>query len=295
MYRATENFCGENASIVASNVAFEAAFNQFKANIASIVAAGQTDTVPLTGIAVDKNVLKQALCERAAETAALIYAYAATVGNNTLKAEVDFPVSDLTRMREDALPLRCQSIHDAGENHLPQLADYGITSATLGTLQGAINSYTAETPKPRTAISQRKTTTANLVALFEETDALLRDRLDKLVLIFKAAHPDFVKTYESTRRIVKPPTTHTQLKGTVTDKTDAAPVPNATVTVTPVNGNGSTPQSAVTNAAGSYCLKPVHYGLNNITVTAAGYQPFQLNNFDARWGEINDLKVELVK
>ncbi len=110
MYRATESYCDENTAIVASNVAFETAFTSFKTNIAAIISTAQADGVPLTGITIDKNKSKQKLCDMTAETAGVIYAYAVTVGDNTLKMEVDFPVSDLTRMREDSLAARCQNV-----------------------------------------------------------------------------------------------------------------------------------------------------------------------------------------
>jgi hypothetical protein len=294
MYRATENYCGENSAIVDSNVAFKAAFDQFKANIAAIISTAQTDTVPLTGIAVDKNVYKQTLCEKAASIAAVIYAYAATVGNNTLKAEVNFPISELLRMREDSLPPRCQNIHDAGVANLAALADYGVTAAMLADFQTAVDRYSAETPKPRTAISQRKTTTVNLAALFDETDEILKDRLDRLVQIFKTAHPDFVRTYESTRRIVKPPHTTTQLKVCVTDKATKSPVKNAVVTGTP-NDTGDEPVTASTDSTGEALFKPAPHGLYTVTVTAIGYTTDETDDFDVKLGEINTLDVELVK
>jgi hypothetical protein len=300
MYRTTESYCNDNTAIIASNVAFQAAFNNFKTNIAAIISTAQADDVPLTGITMDKNKSKQKLCRMTAETAGVIFAYAATVGDNTLKMEVDLTVSDLTRMREDSLAARCQNIHDAGVENLAALGDYGITQDALNSLQTAIDTYSADTPKTRTAISQRKTTTANLAALFDETDTLLKDRLDRLVQIFKAAHPEFVQAYEVTRRVVKPPTTVTQLKGIVTDKTTGAPVKNATVTATPAPPeppaiNDPIPLTALSDAAGEYSFKPLPHDTYTVTVTALGFNNFEADNVDVKLGEINSLDVELVK
>ncbi len=137
-YRSTENLCDANTAIIAANLAFQTAFAQFKTNIQSIISTAQSDSVPITGIAVDKNMMKQALCEKTAEVAAIVYAYASTTGNNTLKAEVNTSVTALNRLREDALAPRCQSIHDIAEANLADLADYGITPAMLAALQEAI-------------------------------------------------------------------------------------------------------------------------------------------------------------
>ena len=300
MYRATEIYCDDNAAIINSNVAFLAAYNNFKANIESIITTAQADGVPTTGITADKMNSKQKLCRMTAETAGVIYAYAVTVGDNTLKMAVDFPISDLTRMREDSLAARCQNIHDAGVANLAALADYGIMQAALDNLQAQIDAYSADTPKTRAAISQRKTTTGNLAALFDETDTLLRDRMDRLVQTFKAAYPDFVQTYEATRRTIKPPTTVTQLKGVIINKTTGSPVKNATVTATPnptepPNINDRTPFSALSDAAGAYSFKPLPNGAYTITVTAIGYTGFEADNVDVKLGEITTLDVELVK
>ena len=46
----------------------------------------------------------------------------------------------------------------------------------LADLQTAIYKYSAETMKPRTAVSNRKTATANLAALFKETDDILKTK-----------------------------------------------------------------------------------------------------------------------
>jgi len=124
--------------------------------------------------------------------------------------------------------------------------------------------------------------------------------MDKLVQTFKTAHPDFVQTYEATRRIIKPPTTTTQLKGVITDQTTNAPVKNATVTATPnptdpLNINDPTPFSTLSDATGAYSFKPLPNGAYTLTVTALGYTNFEADNVDVKLGEINTLDVELVK
>lgn len=293
-FRSTENLCDANTAIVSTNLAFQTAFAQVKTNIATIISTAQSDSVPITGITIDKNLMKQALCEKTSEIAALIYAYASTTGNNTLKAEVDTSVSALNRLREDALAPRCQSIHDIAETNLAELADYGITSAMLAALQQAITNYSAETPKTRTAIAERKTMTANLAALFEETDQILNERMDKLVVAFKAAHPDFVKTYETTRRILKPPTTVTQLKICFTDKTTKSPLKNAVVTAQPTT-NGSDAATIITDSTGEALFKPTPHGKHTVTITATGYTTYENDEITVLMGEIKKLDVELVK
>jgi hypothetical protein len=296
MYRAVENYCDANAAIIGTNAAFMAAFGDFKAKIAAIIITAQADDVPITGITADKNALKQALCGQAADLASIINAYAATVGNNTLRQQVDFSASALLKTREDLLAPRCQNIHDAGTANLAALADYGVTNQMLTALQTAIDAYAAATPKSRTAINERKTTTANLAAQFKETDGLLETRMDKIVVAFKTNDPDFVRTYEAARRLVKPPTTTTQLKGIVTDQADGKPIKGASITAAPDEPDITNPPITVTtDADGAYLIKPIIVGDYNITATATGFQNYEDTDVRAKLGDVNHFDIELVK
>lgn len=218
MYRAVEQHGNENPTIVALNLAFSDAFNRFKAKIAAIATNAQQNETVLTGIAEDKSTFKQALARRAADIASVIYAYAIGTSNNTLKQEVNFSYSTLVKSRDNELAPRCQNIHDKAAANLADLADYGIKAADLTSLQVAIDDYQAQSPKTRAAASQRKTTGDNLNQLFKEADAILRDEMDKLIITFKPTHPDFVKTYESNRIIVDPPTRPNQTEDASTNK-----------------------------------------------------------------------------
>ena len=286
MYRATEKHCDDNALIIAAVPAFQTASTISKA-IADIINITQLKDVALTGITIDKSNSKQTLCQIAADMAGIISAFASATSNNTLKQEVNFPVSKLLKTRDDELAPRCQNIHAKAVANLAALADYGITAAMLTGLQTAINNYSAETPKPRTALSQRKTYNANLAVLFKETDAILRDQLDKLVMTFKTSNPDFIKTFESNRIIIDPASTATQLKGVITNKSDDNPIKGATITIVELS------KTATTNFAGEYSFKPVANGTYTVTVTATGFQNFQTDGVEVKLGVITSLGVEL--
>lgn len=220
MNRAVEQHIDDNAAIIAASPAFQTAFTKFKANIAAIQSTAQQKSAPLTGIAVDKINFKQALCNQTTIVAGYIYAYAAANKNNTLKNEMDLSITKLMRTRDEELAPRCQNVHAKGNALQTDLADYGVTKPLLTDLQTAINNYAAQTPKPRTAVSNRKTATGNIAALFKENDQILTDQMDRLIEQFRAAYPDFVQTYFSTRIIVDPPAKTKRTNGT-NDKTNS--------------------------------------------------------------------------
>ncbi len=296
MYRAVENYCDAHNDITSRNAAFATALNEFKQLIADINQVARLDDQRMTGITIDKNKSKQVLCERAADTASIISAYAATVGDNTLREQINFSISALLKTREDVLPARCQNIHDAGAARLDALAEYSVTQTTLDNLQTAIDDYSTAAPKLRAAVSERKTATANLAALYKTTDELLTIRLDKLVTIFKATEPDFVRTYETTRRIIKPPTTPTQLKGIVSSKIDNAPVKNALITVAPVEFDEDNPPfTAITDASGAYLIKPIPIGDYKVTAKAMSFQNFSEESVRVKLGDISHFDIQMSK
>jgi multidrug efflux pump subunit AcrA (membrane-fusion protein) len=288
MYQVIKTHGDDNAAVVAAIPAFRAAFDDFKAKIAEIVAADQQKSTILTGIAADKAQLKQALCRQAANIAGAIFAFAATTSNNELKQQMNVSPSKLLKTSDNQLAARCQHIHDAGIANLEALADYGINPALLTALQNAIRDYADTAPKTRTARSHRKAIGGSLRELFKEADAILVDRMDTLIGLLKESHPEFAATYQAARIIIDPSTTTTQLKGIVTNQADGAPIKGAAVTIT------ETAQTTITDAAGEYSFKPVHSGTYTLRASATGFDDFEDDEVEVKLGVVNHLDVELV-
>jgi hypothetical protein len=287
MYRATEKHCDDNTEITKNMPAFVTAIADFKAKVAELNGTTQLRSSVLTGITTDKNAFRQSLGTQASDVAGMIFAFASVIGNNTLKQEVNFSVSRLIQGNEETFVSRCQNIHAKGVENLAALADYGITQQTLSDLQTAITNYVAKSPQTRTAKSNRKTLTANLSSLFKQADTILKERLDKLVVAFRAEHPDFVKSYEANRIIIDAASTTTQLKGKVTGKSDGLPIKGATVKVVEAN------LTAQTDAKGEYLIKPIVVGKYTITFSKEGFTSKEIDDVDAKLGAVNVLNVAL--
>ena len=294
MYRATEKCCDDNAAIVGSIAAFQAAIGNFKQKIAAIITNEQLVSSPIAGISVDKYVSKGTLCQLAGDVASLIYAFASVTGNNTLREQVNFRASALIRERDDQLSPLCQNIHDLGTANIAGVKDYGLTSAALDTLQTAITTFSSATPKPRTAQSERKVQRASFVDLFREADNILKHQMDRIVVAFKATNPEFVKNYFSNRIIIDPATTATKITGTVINIAEEKPIKDATITATGTAGQATgTIRAATTSRLGKYTLKPLPPGDYTVTVTAEGYADSTETQVNAKLGTNNRLDVGL--
>lgn len=288
MFRAIIQLCEANAAIVATILAFQNAFNAFKATVEQISGATQLTDVPLQGITADKGNRKQTLAQRAADIAGIVFAFASANSNLTLRQEVNFNFSKLMKTRDEELAPRCQNIHDKAQENLGALKDYGIEAAQLAEMQTLIDDYAAATPKPRTAVSHRKTQHANVNQLIKQADEILKDQMDKLVVNFRAANPDFVAQYESNRIIIDPAKTTTELRGVVTNKTDGSFIKGALVTIV------EKALTATTNSAGEYSIKPAPIGEFTIRVTKTGFEDLEMDEIDIKLGEINRLNLVLL-
>lgn len=204
MQRAVEQHLDANTTIIAAVPAFVTAFNKVKGFNAQIADAAGAQETPRTGIAKDKGTSKSTLAETVLIVAKPTRAFAVDTDNNQLREEVNYTFNKLMRLRDDQIAPRCQVIHDLAATNLAALAPYGITPEKLENLQNKIDSYLAETPKPRTARADRSIKTANLTELFRESKKALK-QMDDLIDNFAADHPEFVATYKNLREIDKPP------------------------------------------------------------------------------------------
>ncbi|CAN5542538.1 hypothetical protein BH10ACI1_BH10ACI1_26700 [soil metagenome] len=288
MFRTVELHCDNNPAIIGLVVAFQTVFAIFKAKIVEIINATQLVDLSLQGITADKTNRKQNLAQMAADIAGINFAFASANGNLMLKQEMNLKFNKLITTRDDQLAPRCQNIYARATENLEALRDYGIQAPQLAAFQTAINEYQAVTPKPRTAVSQRKAQNANLRRLFKEADAILNDQMDRLVVNFRVSNPDFVAQYFSNRQIIDPATTTTQLRGKVTAKSDGAPIHNAEITVVELS------KTVNTNITGNYSIKPIANGKYTIRVIKPDFNDFEIFEFEVKLGDVTTLNVALV-
>ncbi len=288
MYRTTQTYCDNNMPIVNTVPAFATAFTAFKANVTALIANAQQEDQVTKGIATDKQVGKKSLAQLGTDVGALIYAYASSINDNTLKAQVNFSFSDLLASKDELLPVRCQNIHDAGTAHLAALAPFGVTAPILTSLQNTIIAYKLKVPTPRNAAADKKTIRLNQKNLFTATDLILKEQMDKTLAGFKASNPDFVNTYKANRIIIDPGKVTTELTGTVTNAADNSPIKDAMVLIV------ETGISVITNPQGTYQIKPIVPATYTVKISRADFEDSVQTNIKVKLGAVNQLNAALL-
>ena len=161
-----------------------------------------------SGLAEDKQALREAMCGTAAIVAAAVASHAHDLGNHDLKKRASFTKNDLLRGRDTLSATKCQGILAAAPAKLTDL------SAKITAYQGVLT-------KPTDARKQARAATQSLEAGFTRARELLTAHLDKLILQFETTAPEFYQDYRNSRTPPAAAATHT----TAEEPTPPAPTP----------------------------------------------------------------------
>lgn len=166
------------------------------------------------GITRQKAIWQQQLIGIAYQVASALYVMAMRANNPVLAHQVDYTETDLLKTRDMQLVTHCRVIEELATKHLPALAGFGVTANELDELRKAIQRFSESLPTLRVSVSERKAANMKLKELFAQTDALLKNQLDRLMVRLRETHPDLYATYQNTRRIVQYGIRHEKSKGT---------------------------------------------------------------------------------
>jgi hypothetical protein len=288
MFIRLESRLDNNLTIVNTKPALVTAHTSLKNQISNIRATDLIATNIITGVAQDKKALRQQLNETCFLLSSTLAAYAGNTNNNTLYQEVYLPVSSIELMRDDQISTYAQLLHDRANTHVANLADYGITPASVSDFQALINSYTATSQKPRTAISDRKTAVANLKTQFTDTNNWIKRVLDKLIIPLKPDYPDFVTQYFNDRIIIDDGahSANVTVSGVLTSNADGTPIVGATIQIGPYTFTSAADGSF---SKSFYISKPTTY---NTVITATGFQTINTSyQFTPNVNQTQDLQM----
>ena len=202
MYLAVAAVCVRKQSVWQTFLAFAKAFEDFKTHVANIQALTKQQVRRKTGLAEDKQRLREDMCGLTAPVAAAVKVYAEDNKNRELAQRVNYSHSVLLVGRDIISADRCRDILAAATENLAKLGDYGVTSAKLTAVQAAIDAYAAVITKPREAQVLAKTVTGSIAAEAKAADAILKSHLDKLVSQLEDKDATFVADYRNARVIV---------------------------------------------------------------------------------------------
>ena len=276
MYLAVKNFLIANEAVMKVISKFAECFAYFLSLITEIQSAGEIQKINRTGLAIDKNKLKETLIAMAADISRKIAAFAKLSNNNTLLKEIRFQESDFINTPEVGVKDSALIIYDKAEDNIESLAEFGITPDTQKTLIDAINAFNNAIATPRYGITQKRQATKQLALLFDSADSAL-EKIDYLVGMMKLKDPNFYNGYKTARRLVDTGSGKLALKATVKDTTSGEPVHGAiflfrhdAAIIAGSNGNGEIKKQ--TTQKGRLQIKNMPAGIYQVVINKTGYK-----------------------
>ena len=155
-----------------------------------------------TGVGKRKEALKTGIAVKLSSVSGILQSFALDTGNNDLALKVKLSKSDILKLKDTELESNVKSVLGEAQNHLAELADYGLTNAVLEEVQTSLDEFHALLGKPRSILNNKYVALSSLDELFNECNDLLRNRMDNLMLMFRDNQAEFYEGYQRARTIV---------------------------------------------------------------------------------------------
>ena len=156
----------------------------------------------LVGVKGRKETLKILIAIKGSSLSGSLQAFAYDKGDRDLAVKVEASKSDIIRMKEVELGSFIKVLVDTSNQNIKALADFGVSKEILTEIKTSMEEYKQLIGKPRSILNTKYVALDTIDQLFDEGNALLKDKMDNMMLIFRERNPEFYNGYERARTIV---------------------------------------------------------------------------------------------
>ena len=202
MLHAVLTDCTSNASLWTGVVLFESAFTSYTGKLQLLDQLILERSSIMTGVKKLKDKEREAIAQKAFAVASGLKAIATVTGNILLKESMSISLAQLKYRNISETIDRVGRIADEANLHAAELAAAGIPQSQVDELSQLRHQLTGILGSTREALIKRNKNTQLTKALMKEMDGLLKNSLDPLVEVLRAAHPGFAISYTEARSII---------------------------------------------------------------------------------------------
>ena len=195
---------------------------QLNAALGNVSQTAQDQQTPIIGEEDKKALARHDLEDEIMRLAGALCSLAAKTNDLVLAGQTELTLAQLDKMDADTLEETANRISGLATTNLAALADYNIAQADLTAFGTMITNFHNAKTGPRTAIAKRSAKTKALPPGVKSVKSILRNQLDKEMLLFKKNQPDFYAGYLVARVTV-------DRHGKGNSQPTPAPTPSATV------------------------------------------------------------------
>ncbi|WP_299579541.1 hypothetical protein [uncultured Sunxiuqinia sp.] len=154
------------------------------------------------GTTEQKETVRRGVAEKAVSISGILQAYAAFNDDKVLAGQAKLIKSDLLTCRETDVEAAIRPVLTLARNLLTELADFMLTEAMVVETETSLDSFKALIGQPRTIRNQAFSAMSMLEEMMDQVDALLKQKMDKLMIRFEFTDQPFFEEYTRARVIV---------------------------------------------------------------------------------------------
>ena len=195
----TAAYMNRNQIIWAGNKAVTDTMSKVNAALGTVDTKAQAQETPIVGEEELKVLTRHDYEEEIMRIAGQICSLATKAGDTVTAGQTEFTLSQLDKMSADDLERTGKRVSGLATANLTGLADFNIAQTDVTGLDGMTAQFDTVKTGPRTAIAKRAGQTKTLPPAVKTVVSLLRNHLDKEMLMFKKSNPEFYAGYLSAR------------------------------------------------------------------------------------------------
>ena len=207
MYQAVRRVIQSNNASWNGLAAFEDAVTRFSQKVTELENLAYQKSKALLGMKSKRDQKREEIAEQALYVSNALYAYASKIQDEKLKADVHYSPSELNYSPLPVFLRIVNGLINTANDNLNDLTDYGIDQNMIDNLTLAHMEFIEISNLPRQGVVSRKVMTQQITNTVNEIDEVLKNQLDKLIVLLSKDDPTFVMTYEGARTIIDTPAT----------------------------------------------------------------------------------------
>lgn len=199
-YRGLKGVFDNYATEIAGYNKVQEKVTAFINNMTQIEEVAKDTETNTTGVTKGKGEVKNELAVVAAELAAGVLAYAGDMGDTALQGTFDITYSDLRYAKdEDALNIAKMLLTELGALDAAKLSEYLIEAEDITELDELATRFEELSETKGSVKASSQTAHKKLNQLFKETQDLLVNQLDNLMIRLQRREPDLTEDYFNAR------------------------------------------------------------------------------------------------
>lgn len=226
MYHSVQKVLQHNSASWNGLAAFENAVTRFGQHITLLEQLTYQKTKSMLGVKSKRDQKRRELAKLSLSVANAVYAYAVNIKDEKLKAEVKYNSSQLKYGKITTFLQLVNGLIAKANEHADAIAEYGVNQSMIDDLTLVYMEFVEIADLPRQATVSRKMITHQISIKLKDIDDVLKNQLDKLIVLFKDSAPEFVMTFEGARVIIDHRATRKPSKGSIGEDTVSPDFPS---------------------------------------------------------------------